>query len=406
MDESVKDLSSARANAARSSSKLRYPLRSATKSKDEKASAAELSNSASKRGRPATSVSKSVGVLDLSGKDKPAKPPRRLSIPAKSTPSTVPKSVGTITPISEVRVKRAKNETPASDLAKSSTRRKFNVLSSASYWLTQIKLSESAANHKISLGFFKLALEAGCEPNQKMRNELKSYACRHNLAEIGEFAKEILESYNIPENPEQLQVSDTCSQVPEEETRSSDDDVRSSSDVKGTRKPKPKSLNTAATTRTSISENPEQLQVSVTCSQVPEEETRSSDEDVRSSSSVKGTRKLKPKSLNTAATTKTSIKESAKKDATQKTTIGTRSQGSKIKNSTDTKSSSETTGRSMSKKFQKPNIQESDNDKDKIKEQGKKAAAEQANEAALCKPFQENKENMDAQVEEISLKEA
>lgn len=120
------------------------------------------------RGRSTSTVSKSVSVLDLSAKEKSAKPPRRLSIPAKSTVNSAAKSIGNITPISETRTKRLantqrKSETPRSDISIASSRKKFNVLSSASYWLNQIKYSESAAKHSISLGFFKLALEAGCE---------------------------------------------------------------------------------------------------------------------------------------------------------------------------------------------------------------------------------------------------
>lgn len=116
------------------------------------------------RGRPASSVSKSVGVLDLSGKDKPAKPPRRLSIPNKSTATPAPKLGGNITPISEARSRRSvKSETPASDASRLTSRKKFSILSSESYWLSQIKLSEAAGKHSVSLGFFKLALEAGCE---------------------------------------------------------------------------------------------------------------------------------------------------------------------------------------------------------------------------------------------------
>lgn len=120
------------------------------------------------RGKPASSVSKSVGVLDLSGKDKSAKPPRRLSVPAKSLVTSAAKPAANITPISEARTKRSTNnqgkiETPLSDVSRTSNRKKFNMLSSASYWLSQIKLSESAVKHSISLGFFKLALEAGCE---------------------------------------------------------------------------------------------------------------------------------------------------------------------------------------------------------------------------------------------------
>lgn len=120
------------------------------------------------RGKSASSVSQSVSVLDLSSKEKSGKPPRRLSIPAKSTVSPVPKTVGDITPILEASARSSvricgKNGTPVSDVPKSSNRKKFSILLSASYWLSQIKLSECAAKHTISLGFFKLALEAGCE---------------------------------------------------------------------------------------------------------------------------------------------------------------------------------------------------------------------------------------------------
>ncbi|KAK3026002.1 hypothetical protein RJ639_040378 [Escallonia herrerae] len=269
MEDPIKDQSSASANTNKSAAKpLRYPLRSATKPKEEKAPVGGQANSSAAkrcivfscvisnfflltsswgkfRGRTASSVSKSVGVLDLSGKDKSAKPPRRLSIPA----SPAPKVVGIVTPISEARTKttvssQGKDDTPVSDVSRSSNRRKFSVLSSASYWLSQIKLSETAAKHSISLGFFKLALEAGCEPLQRVKDELKSYSRRHNLVELGEPVKELFESYNIIENFEQLQVSETCSHMPEEGTRSSDEDINSSSSITEARKLKPKSLNT------------------------------------------------------------------------------------------------------------------------------------------------------------------
>ncbi|KAK9278834.1 hypothetical protein L1049_028413 [Liquidambar formosana] len=317
-------------SASAGRSKLRYPLRSASKSKEEKPPVAEISNSsASKRGRPASIVSKSMNVLDLSGKEKSsAKPPRRLSIPAKSTVSPVPNTIGNITPISEVRAKRSvssqgKNDTPISDVSKSGSRRKFSVLSSASYWLSQIKLSESAAKHSISLGFFKLALEAGCEPLQRMRDELKSYARRNNLVELGEPVKELFDSYNISENLEQLQVSETFSQAPEEGARSSDDDVHSSS-------------------------------------------------------STMGTRKLKPKSLNTDAVQVSSVTESTKKETTKKHTPATRIRGSLNKNSPNSRSVSETVGRNLQKKPQKPIKQEAKKETDKTKNQGKKAASEES----------------------------
>ncbi|KAF5195522.1 microtubule-associated futsch-like protein [Thalictrum thalictroides] len=262
-DQSVVDVNTSK------SSKLRYPLRSASKTKEEIST-----SSTAKRGRTTSNVSKSVSVLDLSGKEKSAKPPRRLSIPTKSAVSPLPRPTGMITPISETRMKRStngqgksgtpasdvsksmtlgKSGTPASDVSRSVTQKKFNLLSSASYWLSQIKLSESAAKHSISLGFFKLALESGCEPLQRMRDELKSYAGRHNLVELGESVMELLKSYNIPENLEELQVSVTCSQVPEDGTRSSDEDVQSSS-VTGAGKLKPKSLNSESFQASSVSE--------------------------------------------------------------------------------------------------------------------------------------------------------
>ncbi|XP_077245857.1 uncharacterized protein LOC143885545 [Tasmannia lanceolata] len=116
--------------------------------------------------------------------------------------------------------------------------RKFSVLLSVSCWISQIKISESAAKHSISLGFFKLALESGCEPFQRLRDELKSYVLRHNLLELGEPTKELLRSYNISEDLEQVQVSETCSLVPE----SSDEDGHSTSTARAGNL-KPKSLN-------------------------------------------------------------------------------------------------------------------------------------------------------------------
>lgn len=109
-----------------------------------------------------------MGVLDVSGKGKSssAKPPRRLSIPAKASAIPAPKQAvkpAHVSPTSETRSNNKltyghnKSETPTS------SRKKFNALSSASFWLSQIKVSESASKHSISLGFFKLALEAVSE---------------------------------------------------------------------------------------------------------------------------------------------------------------------------------------------------------------------------------------------------
>ncbi|KAL2502383.1 Glucose-6-phosphate/phosphate and phosphoenolpyruvate/phosphate antiporter [Forsythia ovata] len=72
---------------------LRYLLRSATKPKEGKPPLVDSSNSsAHKRGKLASSVSKSVDVLDLSDK-KPVKPPITLSVSSKLTASPAPRTI-------------------------------------------------------------------------------------------------------------------------------------------------------------------------------------------------------------------------------------------------------------------------------------------------------------------------
>ncbi|KAL8465009.1 hypothetical protein ACS0TY_034478 [Phlomoides rotata] len=354
-DSSTRDQSSVPGKSA--SKLLRYPLRSASRSKEEKPPLADSMNtqSATKRGRLASSMAKSVGVLDLSGKEKPAKPPRRLSVPSNSNASPAPKSFGNRTPISEARSKRSasqgKSDTPVSTLSKSSSiRKKFCTISSASYWLSQIKLSESAAKHSISLGFFKLALEAGCEPMQKMREELKSYVRRHNPSELEETIKELFESYKISENYEPSEISRACSEATPEPNQASDDDVGSSS------------------------------------------------------SSITDVGKLKPKALDVNSDEINQVEKSnneitQKDDSVQKKTIR-----SVPKNVASSKPTSEVRGRSTQRKPRKQLKQDSVQDNnDKVKKLGKKSA--QVGEVAgpLNSPpkedAEENKENI---VEEIA----
>ncbi|KAJ6339943.1 hypothetical protein OIU77_007816 [Salix suchowensis] len=336
-------------------SKLRYPLRSASKSiSREDKEKPQISIPSSAHRRAPSTLSKSVSVLQLSGEDKSARPPRRrLSVPPKSVATTAlkpPATAGNITPISEIRVKRSatKNDTPLSNASMASTRKKFNAIALASYWFSQIKISESVAKHSISLAFFKLALEAGCEPVQiqRLRNELKSYVGRHDLSEFGESVKELFESYNISDHQEQIQVSETCSHV------------------------------------------------------LPEDTTRSSDDEVHSSLSVTGTRKLRPRSLNADAAQVSIVTESTNKESSQmKNTTAIRTRGSSLsKNTENSRTVSDTGGRRVQKKPQKGSKEETT--KIKIKKQEKKPAAEEGGGtnspvAAAITP-EENKENMDA----------
>ncbi|VVB17718.1 unnamed protein product [Arabis nemorensis] len=216
-------------------SKLRYPLRSALRSKEGKPPVPDFSgSSAPRRGRAASAVSQSTTVLDLSAKKSVdrTKPPRRLSIPNKATSSSSVKSVSSsITSVSESKVRR-----PVSSAPRSVTRRKVEEdLSSSTYWLSHIKLAESVAKHSISLGFFKLALHAGCEPIDQMKEELKSYARRNNLDGLADAMKELSELYNISEESKQMEISETGSVVAEETTASlnNDNDVLSSFSTPG-----------------------------------------------------------------------------------------------------------------------------------------------------------------------------
>ena len=158
------------------------------------------------------------------------------------------------------------------------------------------------------------------QPLQRMRDELKAYALRHKIGDLADLAvplKELFESYGVVEN--------------------------------------------------------EQVQVSETCSHVTEEGTRSSDEDAKSSSSTMGTRKLKPKSLNTYVAQVTPVINKPKKEVPQKSSPAARTRASAAKKSSTSGPVSDSgTQRSAAKNPQRPTKQEAKNEKDR-KKQGKSA---------------------------------
>ncbi|PNX96910.1 hypothetical protein L195_g020127 [Trifolium pratense] len=364
----------------------RYPLRSANKSKEQKPDASDsINRSQSKRGRTTPNVSKSVGVLEFSGKGKSssAKPPRRLSIPVKASATPSPKAVGNTTPISETRSRRSGSgqgsqtriPTPVSEIFRSSARMKFSLLSSASYWLNQIKLSESAAKHNISLGFFKLALEAGCEPFQKLQDELKSYLRRHQpeLTELGEPVKELRESYNIAEIIEQSQVSESISQMPEEGTRSSDDEEHYSSSTTATGKLTPKCLNTYSP---ELSTPPAPIIDSTktdTSQSTPAPIVESTKKDISQS------------------TPPAPIVESTKKDTIQKKNLGSKLRENLRMNSANSKPATDSVNRRSVKRSEKPSKPEIN--KSGIKKHGRKAGAKEVPVSPTTSAGE--KENMD-----------
>uniref|UniRef100_A0A1J3I721 Uncharacterized protein n=2 Tax=Noccaea caerulescens TaxID=107243 RepID=A0A1J3I721_NOCCA len=245
MEKSMEKSVSSAASGNSINSKLRYPLRSSLRSKEGKPPVPDFSaSSVPRRGRVASAVSQSTTVLDLSAKKSVdrTKPPRRLSIPNKTSSNSSVKSVSSsITCVSESKVKRSGivarsvNETPFSSVLRSATRIKAEDLSSSTYWLTHIKLAESVGKHSISLGFFKLALHAGCEPIDQMKKELKSYARRNNLEGLASAMKELSGLYNISEESKQMQISETSSVVAEETTVSvnNDNELQSSLSTPG-----------------------------------------------------------------------------------------------------------------------------------------------------------------------------
>ncbi|AQK82421.1 hypothetical protein ZEAMMB73_Zm00001d036929 [Zea mays] len=242
---------SAGGGSAARASKLRYPLRSASKGKaaavSPAADAPPTTISAPRRVKPSSDVSKSM-CLDLSVKDKSVKPPRRHSIQTKPGASPRPIPSGTVTPVSGVRSKRSDGQgrfdTPTSEVSMSMSRRKFSTLSSISYWMTQIRLAEAASKHSVSLGFFKLALESECEPLDRMREELKSYVVRHCLAtELEDPVKDILQVYDIVDDFEKLKIS----AEPSEQQKKSEKAARNVSNVSANCNLKPRSLNSGAT---------------------------------------------------------------------------------------------------------------------------------------------------------------
>ncbi|CAN6177707.1 unnamed protein product [Urochloa humidicola] len=243
------DQSAGGGGSAARASKLRYPLRSASRAKAAASPAADAPPTvpAPRRAKPSSDVSKSM-CLDLSMKDKSAKPPRRHSIQTKPGASPRPTPSGTVTPVSGIRSRRSdsqgKFDTPTSEVSMSTARRKFSTLSSISYWMTQIRLAEAASKHSVALGFFKLALESECEPLDRMREELKSYVARHGLAtELEEPVKDILQVYDIMEDLEKLKISAEPSQQP----KKSDKAARSATNVSPNGNLKPRSLNSEAT---------------------------------------------------------------------------------------------------------------------------------------------------------------
>lgn len=92
------------------------------------------------------------------------------------------------------------------------------------------------------------------QPFQRLRDELKSYVQRHSLVELEEPVKQLFDSYNILQDSQPLQVSETCTHAPKEETCSSNDDIHSSSSVANTQRKLSRVLNKDSTKTEQVKE--------------------------------------------------------------------------------------------------------------------------------------------------------
>ncbi|XP_078435570.1 uncharacterized protein LOC144706473 [Wolffia australiana] len=81
--------------------------------------------------------------------------------------------------------------------AKSCHNCRFDKLESASYWLSQIKLAESAGKHFVSAAFFRLAIDCNAEPIRNLKSELRQYLIRHGDLAIETAWKEISSDYGL-----------------------------------------------------------------------------------------------------------------------------------------------------------------------------------------------------------------
>ncbi|KAF3331735.1 hypothetical protein FCM35_KLT03141 [Carex littledalei] len=75
---------------------------------------------------------------------------------------------------------------------------RLDQLETSSYWLNQIRLSESVGKHFVSATFFCLALECHAQqPFEKIRSELKHYTKRHQMTSTISLFDDLLQSYGL-----------------------------------------------------------------------------------------------------------------------------------------------------------------------------------------------------------------
>ncbi|KAF5470677.1 hypothetical protein F2P56_011174 [Juglans regia] len=101
------------------------------------------------------------------------------------------------TPVASASLTRLKIPGTPYHSAENCSKCRFDRLETSSYWLNQIKLSESVGKHFVSAAFFRLAFESKAEPLRNLRVELKRYLARHGcLSEQTEW-RVVSDSYGL-----------------------------------------------------------------------------------------------------------------------------------------------------------------------------------------------------------------
>ncbi|KAG7947155.1 hypothetical protein I3843_14G079500 [Carya illinoinensis] len=109
-------------------------------------------------------------------------------------------SVAPRTPVASASLTKPKIPGTPYHSAENCSKCRFDRLETSSYWLNQIKLSESVGKHFVSAAFFRLAFESKAEPLRNLRVELKRYLARHGcLSEQTEW-RVVSDSYGLPKH--------------------------------------------------------------------------------------------------------------------------------------------------------------------------------------------------------------
>ncbi|XP_074562386.1 uncharacterized protein LOC141818869 [Curcuma longa] len=74
---------------------------------------------------------------------------------------------------------------------------RLDQLESSTYWLEQIRLSETTGKHFVSAAFFNLALECHAQPFHRLRSELRHYVKRHQVNSMESVWSNLSQAYGL-----------------------------------------------------------------------------------------------------------------------------------------------------------------------------------------------------------------